>query len=55
MYNLCLLYYNTLTSFRIVKLQTNNTLFLEDLTFAILKQEKVKKAKFLTKEQEYLT
>ena len=51
-YNLCLLYLNNSTSFGIVSLQTNNTFLLTNLVFAALEQEKIKKAKFLTKERE---
>ena len=49
-YNPCLLYLNNSTNFKIVGLQTNNTLLLANSAFAVLEQEKIKKAKFLTKE-----
>ena len=49
-YNPYLLHFNNPTNFGIVSLQTNNTLLLANLAFAALKQEKIKKAKFLTKE-----
>ena len=48
-YNFYLLYLNNPTSFKIVSLQTNNTLF------AALEQEKIKKAKILTKKREQFT
>ena len=51
-YNLCLLYLNNPTSFGIVSLQTNDTLLLANSVFATLEQEKIKKAKFPTKERE---
>jgi len=54
-YNPYLLYLNNPTNFGIVGLQTNNTLLLANLVFAALEQEKIKKAKFLTKEREQLT
>jgi hypothetical protein len=47
------LYNNKL--FGIVGLQTNNTLFLADKTFADTKKNKLYKAKFMAKEQERLT
>ena len=53
-YNLCLLHLNNPINFKIVGLQTNNTLLLTNLVFAALEQEKIKKAKFLTKEREQL-
>src|SRR6266702_1493421 len=49
-YNPYLLHLNNPTNFRIVGLQTNNTLLLANSAFTALKQEKIKKAKFLTKE-----
>jgi hypothetical protein len=52
-YNPCLLQSNN--SFSIVGLQTNNTLFLANKTFAKVKQIKLNKTKFITKEQEQLT
>jgi hypothetical protein len=52
-YNLCLLYSNKL--FSIVGLQTNNTLFLADKTFADAEKNKLYKAKFIAKEQKRLT
>jgi hypothetical protein len=48
-YNPCLLYLNNPTNFRIVGLQTNNTLLLANLAFIASEQENIKKAKFLTK------
>src|SRR6266571_2893029 len=53
-YDPCLLYLNNPTNFRIISLQTDNTLLLANLAFAVLEQEKIKKAKFLTKEREQL-
>ena len=53
-YDPYLLYLNNLTNFRIVGLQTDNTLLLANLVFTALKQEKIKKAKFLTKERKQL-
>jgi hypothetical protein len=49
-YNPCLLHLNDPINFKIVGLQTNNTLLLANLVFTALEQEKIKKAKFLTKE-----
>jgi hypothetical protein len=53
-YNPYLLYMNS-NGFRIVKLQTNNTLFLTDKTFIKIKEVKFQKAKFLVKKREKLT
>jgi hypothetical protein len=47
-YNPCLLHLNNPINFGIVSLQTDDTLLLANLVFAILEQEKIKKAKFLT-------
>jgi hypothetical protein len=52
-YNPCLLYSNKL--FSIVGLQTNNTLFLADKTFADTEENKLYKAKFMAKKRERLT
>jgi hypothetical protein len=52
-YNLCLLYSNK--PFGIVGLQTDNTLFFADKTFADAEENKLYKAKFIAKEQERLT
>ena len=45
-YNLCLLYTNTnmsaMARFRVVGLQTNDTLFIRDNIFAKAKQDKLK-------------
>ena len=49
-YNLCLFHLNNPTNFGIVGLQTNNTLLLANPVFTALEQEKIKKAKFPTKE-----
>ena len=54
-YDPCLLYVNDSTSFGIVGLQTDDTLFLANATFATSEQEKIDKAKFSTKEREHLT
>ena len=54
-YNPYLLYLNNPMNFKIVGLQTNDTLLFTNLVFAVLEQEKIKKAKFLTKEHEQLT
>jgi hypothetical protein len=51
-YNPCLFYFNNPINFKIVGLQINNTLLLANLVFTALKQKKIKKAKFLTKERE---
>ena len=50
-YNFYLFYLNNPIKFRIVGLQTNNTLLLANLAFTALEQEKIKKAKFLIKER----
>jgi hypothetical protein len=52
-YNPCLLYSNKL--FSIISLQTDNTLFLVDKTFANTEENKLNKAKFIAKKQERLT
>jgi hypothetical protein len=52
-YNLCLLYSNK--PFSIVGLQTNNTLFFTDKTFANAEKNKLYKAKFIAKKQKRLT
>ena len=49
-YNPCLFHLNNPINFGIVGLQTNNTLLLANPVFVALKQEKIKKAKFLIKE-----
>jgi hypothetical protein len=54
-YDPCLLYLNNPTNFGIVGLQTDDTLLLANLAFAASEQEKIKKAKFPTKEREQLT
>jgi hypothetical protein len=51
-YNPCLLYLNNPTNFKIVGLQTDNTLLLTNSVFAASEQEKIEKAKFLIKECE---
>ena len=51
-YNPCLLHLNNPINFKIVGLQTNNTFLFTNLVFAVLKQEKIEKAKFPTKERE---
>jgi hypothetical protein len=52
-YDPCLLQSNN--PFGIVGLQTDNTLFLADETFAEAKQIELDKAKFMAKEREQLT
>jgi hypothetical protein len=52
-YDPCLLQSNT--PFTIVGLQTDNTLFLVDNTFAEAKETKLKRAGFVAKEREQLT
>jgi hypothetical protein len=52
-YNPCLLYNNKL--FNIVGLQTDNTLFFADKTFADTKENKLYKTKFIAKKQKRLT
>ena len=52
-YNLCLLYSNK--PFSIIGLQTDNILFLTDKTFVDIEENKLYKAKFITKKQERLT
>jgi hypothetical protein len=54
-YDPCLLYLNNPTNFGIVGLQTDDTLLLANLAFAASEQEKIKKAKFPTKERKQLT
>ena len=51
-YNPYLLYLNNPINFKIVGLQTDDTLLLTNLVFVALEQEKIEKAKFLTKEYE---
>ena len=53
-YNLYLLYFNNPTNFKIVGLQTNNTLLLANSAFAALEQKKIKKAKFPIKKYKQL-
>ena len=54
-YDPCLLHFNNPTNFGIVGLQTDDTLLLANSAFAASEQEKIKKAKFPTKEREQLT
>lgn len=49
MYDLCLLVTNTDKSFKIVGMQTNDTLFLRDKTFAEMEEKELKKAKLIAK------
>jgi len=49
------LLYTPLNGLGIVRLQTNNTLFLADQTFTDAKETKLQEAKFLVKPQEQLT
>ena len=53
-YDPYLLYTNE-NGFRVISLQTNDTLFLTNNTFAALEDLNLKKASFLAKEQEKLT
>ena len=53
-HDLCLFHLNNPTNFKIIGLQTNNTLLLANSAFTISEQEKIKKAKFPTKEREQL-
>jgi len=53
-YDPCLLY-SPLNGLGIVRLQTDNTLFLADQTFVDTKKTELQKAKFLAKLQEQLT
>jgi len=52
-YNPCLLY-SLLNGLGIIRLQTDNTLFLVDWTFADVKETKLQEAKFLAKPQKQL-
>ena len=49
----CLLYSHDI-GFRVVSLQTNNTLFLGDHAFAATEEAKLKEANFIAKEREKL-
>lgn len=53
-YDPCLLYTNT-NGFGVVGLQTDDTLFLADNTFAASEETNLKKAKFMAKDREVLT
>ena len=53
-YDPCLLYTNN-NGFSIIRLQTNNTLFLTNNIFVTTKDTKLKKANFSVKEREKLT
>ena len=53
-YNPYLLYTQS-NGLNIIRLQTDNTLFLADQTFTDIKETKLQKAKFLAKLQEQLT
>ena len=54
-YDPCLLHLNNAINFGIVGLQTDDTLLLANLTFIALEEEKIKQARFPTKERECLT
>ena len=54
-YDLCLLWSNSPNYFGIVGLQTDDTLFLANTTFADAEQRQLEKAHFLAKEREQLT
>jgi hypothetical protein len=53
-YDPCLLYTPS-NSLGIIRLQTDNTLFLADQTFADAKETELQEAKFLAKPREQLT
>ncbi len=53
-YNPCLLY-TSINRFGLVRLQTDDTLFLADLEFACNEEAELQKAKFLAKDREQLT
>ena len=53
-YDPCLLYTNN-NGFGVVRLQTNNTLFLANNIFTTAKDLELKEAKFLAKKREKLT
>jgi hypothetical protein len=53
-YDPCLLYITSNTGFRIIGIQTDDTLILADTTFATQEADKLKKAQFLSKERELL-
>ena len=55
MYDPCLLVTNTDKSFKIVGMQTNDTLFLGDKTFAEMEEKELKKAKLIAKPVEMLS
>ena len=52
-YNPCLIY--SKEPFNVIGLQTNNTLFVKDVSFAKKEQVKLKKARFMAKEREHFT
>ncbi len=54
-YDFCLLHLNNSTSFGIVGLQTDDTLFVANDEFAEDEQRQIEKAGFLTKPREKLT
>jgi hypothetical protein len=53
-YDLCLLFINQNESFKVIEMQTNDTLMLEDDRFAELKENEVKKAKLMFKKRKML-
>ena len=54
-YNPCLLVTSTNQFFKIVGMQTNNTLFLGDKTFVELEEKELEKAKLIAKLVEMLS
>jgi N-glycosylase/DNA lyase len=54
-YDLCLLITTTKEAFRLVRIQTDDTLLLADNKFATKEEIKLKKAKFTSKPREKLT
>src|SRR6266571_5411695 len=53
-FNLCFLIITTKTPFRIINIQTNNTIILGDDQFSALKKDKLVKANFIAKPKEKL-
>ena len=55
LYNLCLLITTNKDTFRVVSMQTDNTLFLGSEQFAILKEEELQKAYLSAKPRDKLS
>ena len=53
-YNPCLIYLTNNTSFRLVRLQTDNTLIVADDVFIEAKETELKKARLMAKDREQL-